>query len=737
MVLTATDSNSLNLDLSDVPSEDVEGLATRIEQFYKADSTTKMQLTGNFQRNHLMLDGKQWLVKNNGADTGRMWSELKVTDANRYIPRPTTNYLFDAYQTIKSYLVQHRPRSTVRPNTDTFKDKQAAKLAELVAECNWERLKEEMNYEYAAGCGFLYGTVLKKDYWDTTALMMAKVPRMAEQPIIEPQTGGILGYEEREVLDPATGETVYDDIPLGDANTDIIEPYRIALDPLARDLNLTCRWLMEYGIQSMDWTRQMFDRQEPGYTGLVDQVQPEQRLSDSMQRFFDLRTSSGVKGGTGGLNNGGGDGSMIDNCVVVKEYYERPSMNFPKGRLIVVANGVTLYAGDSPYEGDEAGDWHPYSEFRYEVVPGRFWGKTPFDDATELQKRLNSIDATVILTRKTMAIPQKLIPKGSGIKKGEWTGRPGQNIEYRTGEKPETVPSAGVDGQVFQERAQVLEDLKQITGAIDILKGDRPPGVTAASALEMLYEVGTGKLKPMLDRWKLFIESSQKKQLKLIARKYKEPREQFIKMLMAKNKSLPRQSIEKFIGEDLHDNCNIRIEAGSNIPKLESTKKANLLQVAQLGALQLESPENRMKFLEEMGITGYSQDVSPDVKRAEYENDVMDNVVNDPSIQPVILACDLHEIHTQVHERRMKEPGFVSLPKQVIDAYNAHIQQHKDMEAMQKQQMMMEAAMTGQPPQQGSPADKQQLSGKGKGIPDGMAKAQMGADLPPDAKVQM
>src|SRR5690606_20536209 len=142
-------------------------------------------------------------------------------------------------------------------------------------------------------------------------------------------------------------------------------------------------------------------------------------------------------------------------------------------------------------------------------------------------------------------------------------------IEYRDGAMPMTVDPKGVDTQVFQERALVIEDLKNITGAIDILKGDRPPGVTAASALEMLFEVGTGRLRPVLDRWKAFIESSQKKQLKLVARKYTEPREQFIKMLMAKNKDLPKSMIEKFIGEDLYDNCNLKIEAGSNIPKLE------------------------------------------------------------------------------------------------------------------------------------------------------------------------
>jgi hypothetical protein len=52
-----------------------------------------------------------------------------------------------------------------------------------------------------------------------------------------------------------------------------------------------------------------------------------------------------------------------------------------------VAGEYTVYAAESPYEGPELGDWHPYSEFRWEIVPGRFWGKSPLDEATEFDER--------------------------------------------------------------------------------------------------------------------------------------------------------------------------------------------------------------------------------------------------------------------------------------------------------------------------------------------------------------
>jgi hypothetical protein len=715
-------TQTTQLDLSQVGSEDLENLARKIEDFYKSDTTAKSALSYNWERNHLMLDGKQWIVYDGERGQGGQWRQLQVQRANEYIPRPVTNYLFDIYQTLKSYLIQHRPRSTVTPNTQLRKDKMAAKLATIVLEANWERLKETQNYEYAASVCVLYGTVFKKSYWDTSSLQVARVPRMELVDVTDPMTGMVTGQQEQPVIDPMTGEEIIDELPLGDVNTTVVEPYRFILDPLATDLH-TARWVMEYSIQPIERVQELYDKQEEGYTGLAAMLTPEKALSSSLSRFYNLKTSSGVRSGSSITAQGKGE--MVENAVVLKEYYEAPTRKFPKGRLVVVANGLTLYSGASPCEGPELGDWHPYSECRWELVPGRFWGKSPLDDTTEIQKQVNSIDAAIILTRKTMAIPQKLIPTDSGIKPGEWTGRPGQEIRYRsTGATPSTIPAAGVDPQVFQERKQKLEDMKAISGAVDILKGDRPPGVTAASALEMLFEVGTGKLRPSLERWKCFIENDQKKQLRLTARMYREPRDQFIRLLHQKNKGLPKETIDNFIGSDLYDNCNVVIEAGSNIPKLQSAEKANLREMAMLGTLNLESPQNKMEFNRRMGVIGFDNEVGPDVERAEWENDLMDDILQSPDNKPVVLADELHDVHREIHLRRMKEPAFITLPAEVQEAYMEHLAEH-DMHIEAKKTMELEEAMaTGRPPQP-------------QGAPDKIATKAHGKGNPPDVQAQL
>lgn len=724
-------NNQVQFDLSVVPNEDVDALSEKIEHFYRMDQTAKIQMSYNWQRNHLMLDGFQWLVFDSSTATNGLWRKLDVSRANEFIPRPTTNYLMHIYQTLKSYVIKAKPRSSVTPNTELYQDKLAAKIAELCLETNWVKLKEQSNWEYFASCLVAYGTCFKKSYWDTTEVVMSKVPRMTQIPKVDPATGLTTGLEEVQATDPETGDPLFDTIPLGDINTEVVEPYRICLDPLANDIH-KIRWIMEYSIQPLSWIKEVYGKdpgQNQGYTGLAEEVEEETQLQGSLKRFYQLKQSSGLKQRIEGGTSLGSTEDHLINSAVVKEYYERPSRQFPNGRMVVVANGKTLYAGDSPYIGPELGDWHPYSECRWELVPGRFWGKSALDAATEQQRRLNSIDSVIVLNRKTMAIPQKLIPTSSGIAPGTWTGRPGQEIPYRDagGAKPEYLQAMDVSQGVYQERAQVIEDMKMISGAMDILTGDRPDGITAASALEMMYEVGMGKLFPILDRVKYCIENDQKKQLRIIAKFYKEPRPDFIRMLQQKNKELPASAINKFIGSDLHDNCNVVVEAGSNVTKLQAAKKQELREAAQSGVLNLADPRNRRKYLEDMGIQGYDSDIGPDQKRQEWENSLLDDIQNNPNNKPVVLDWDNHPIHIQVLEQRMKEPSWMELPFDVQQSYMQHRQEHEMRQQQMMQMQMMQAAAMGQPPgpppQNAQPPQPMHMQPKGKGNPKSVNEA--------------
>jgi hypothetical protein len=183
------------------------------------------------------------------------------------------------------------------------------------------------------------------------------------------------------------------------------------------------------------------------------------------------------------------------------------------------------------------------------------------------------------------------------------------------------------------------------------------------------------------------------------------------------------------LGTDLNDNCNVKIEAGSNIPKLQSAEKALLLQLAQIGTLNLEDPVNKLEFNKRMGVVGFDNEAGPDSRRAEWENDIMNDAARTPDRRPVMLNDDQHAIHVDVHTRRMKEPSFLDAPQEVQDAYMAHVEEHKQAENQLKLMEAQEASLTGQPPQ---PKDdgKRPPQGAGKGISSDMQQAIAAPDLP-------
>jgi len=401
-----------DINIDDI-TEDSQ-LAAKIEEYYRDDSTTKIRLSRAWVRNHLFQDGHQWIA----YFRGRGWDRIPTNANNKYVPRPVTNMCIEVHQTLKSNLTRNKPRSTVRANSVHTEDVQAARLAEAILEAKHEDLRLDEAKDRAASIALTYGTVIFKDFWDTSGLKKVRLPiiDIVDQPVTEMQP--VLGPDgapimdetgepamqeqqvlddlgepvteevEEPVIDPETGEPAYKEVPLGDVGFRVLEPFRFAIDPLAYDL-YDASWCMEYAVHKLPWLKKAYAKSNgPGYTGKVDGIEPDKVLNFAMGLWYGQKSQT--HGLTSGLHHG-----LIDtkNAIVVKEYYEQPSPDHERGRMIVVANGEVLYKGDSPYYGENPGDWHPYSDFRWEIMPGRYWAKGAIDDIIPLQQRLNQIDS--------------------------------------------------------------------------------------------------------------------------------------------------------------------------------------------------------------------------------------------------------------------------------------------------------------------------------------------------------
>lgn len=677
------------LDIEKV--EDEDSLASKIESYYQQDMHDKLFRAYEWDESIRFYDGDQHIEYN--ASTHR-FQPVTIARTNDFIPRPTTNYILPAVRTIVSQLTKQKMQAKVRRNSTDPRDTAAAKIGDLVLDVKHEELKEEEKTQEKAYWGVLTGNAFKKVFWNETTNKVAVIPRMetGEEEVLDeegnPAVDEITGLPRRKPVERQAvdefGMPAVDEFDVGDVDTAIIPPYNIALPASARS-PLEIGWIMEYSLQKIDWIKETYGKKADGYTGKAKEVTEEKGLSKIMQLEYSLRSLVGRRSGRAFQT--GAESVETKNSAVLKEYYSPPTKKFPKGRMVAVANHKTLYAGDNPYHVEGHDDsWNPYVHWRFEIVPGRCWGKNLVSDLVPLNRRVNAIDALIILNRKTMAVSQWLIPNGCGVANGYINGRPGLNILYNpvgaSGAKPEKVAATPLPQQVYQEREQVVEDIKRIGMTQDVLEGTNPQGVKTAYQLEQLLENALASLGATFQRWEKSYEQEEKKKLLLISQRYKEPRPEFGKKLKSINKDITDIELEMFTGENLRDNVNVRVEPGSSIPRSKAGENAVLRELVQNGILDvIGNSVNKREFLDKVGVKGFDYQSSPDVKRAQWENSVIEagnihDLVVDPETNATILELDDHETHLIIHSSRMKSPNLTHEQRKT---YLLHIEEHLQM----------------------------------------------------------
>jgi hypothetical protein len=640
---------------------------------------------------HFLL-GDQHIFYNS---ISRQYELMPTTRNNDFIPRPVTNLVQPIVTTIVSNLTKNKPNADVIANSPDEADISAASLARIVQDCKWEDDNEQEKMIEAAYWAVTCGTVFRKDYWDTSYGKVIRIPEteMQQTPFLD-ESGQIQMSQKEVPVYDELGSPKFNEIPLGDNSVDIIDPFRILVDPNATN-EFSMSWIMETSIQKLFWIRENFDKEQEGYTGLAKDVKEELNLSILLDLRQRLKTLS-ARGAGSYAGTSGGYLNDLKNVAIVKELYVRPTKNWPKGQMIISAGGKILYRGDSPYYDGTPDSWHPYTIYRYETIPGRFWGKSLVEDIIEPQRKLNAIDSLIILNRKTMVSPQKLVPAGCGVPEGYWNGAPGLQIPYRpvgaNGAKPEILQGASLPQSIWQERADTKAEMQYIARINEVLQGIRPVGVTSGRQFQLQLEQALGTFAPTIYRWEKFIERGQSKKLKLIAHRYREPRPEFINKMRKMNKQITDVEIMNFIGADLRDNCQVRIEAGSSLPRSNAAQQDQIMEAAQIGLLNdvLSNPIGKQKILERLGIRGFDFGSEVDVKRAQWENEMIENGSFD---HVMVLPFENHAIHIESHMTRMKEPNFIQLPPEVKQGYIMHVQAHAQIQQEQAIQAAQATAL--------------------------------------------
>lgn len=192
--------------------------------------------------------------------------------------------------------------------------------------------------------------------------------------------------------------------------------------------------------------------------------------------------------------------TVMHDCELVIERYERPTVDRPSGRLTVVAGGKVLFDGDLPYiNGDENTREYPFIKQTALPLAGNFFGTSVVDRLIPLQRAYNALKNRKQEFLNRIAMGTVAVEDGS-VDLDELTEdglAPGKVLVYRQGGKPpEMLTLGGVPNEFFKEEENLLNEFTKVSGTGDLSENaDSFSGITSATGLQLIIDQDDMRLK--------------------------------------------------------------------------------------------------------------------------------------------------------------------------------------------------------------------------------------------------
>ena len=265
----------------------------------------------------------------------------------------------------------------------------------------------------------------------------------------------------------------------GEISIKPVDPFNLFPDPLAEDVE-SAEYLIYATYKNANQLKQQFPDKASAIEG--------SRIS--MSELVSDRDSN--------------DNSEENQVLVVemwcrdwvtmdKDVEGNDKLKYPKGRVITCLPelGILLSDKKNPYNDGR----FPFILMKNYDIPFEFWGVGEVEQILSPQSYINDLTNQIIDNAKLTANMQWIVDKNCGIGKGKLTNRPGLVIRKNPGsevkrDQPPAMPT------YLREQIEVLkQDIQDISGVFDSLKGEKQGSVTAASAIMALQEASQARIR--------------------------------------------------------------------------------------------------------------------------------------------------------------------------------------------------------------------------------------------------
>lgn len=655
-------------------------ISKRIDKRLAVDKFSRSLFERSWFRNLLLKVGQHNIIWDKGQ-----WRLRRLP--SWYPARVQTNKFAEKGRDILSAILQNG-RTPIRylPATEDPADQGIADVGERVREVIYSEAKidskesELGSWFVDTGNAFL---MLDYDYDErhgTFPMNKLECPTcqsqfgLAEMEQIDEQNPVCPNCAQQGTSSPLQASQETELAPIGALTADPCSGFEIRLDHRIRDLD-DHTWFCRVKRYDEKFAKDKWGYDDgPNDTGETGNLQSQHYL-DILAQVTDAFNPAG-----GTQQTGVSGAANKPKKVTAYMFFEFPTPEFPEGLRAVrigPSENHVVEAGPLNFKyGAGIRKDKPFLNlifFGAETIPGRFWRKTPLDDAVPLQIYRNVVEAIIRLTVQRMGNPFWLNPKGSGIE--NFNGEPGWIAHYNpvslggtSFAKPERVPAELNNLPGLLALLKFIDDsIERVTGTYFLQGGDSPPGVTAASALGLLDERSKKAMSPLTREWAKGWLRFEMLALEIAREHWTEDR---IRLIAGKNKKWQTQ---KFSAADLQGAVNMQIDYESLFPRSAATNRAEIGQLIQEGVITPQDPQQKAEILKAYGKMNLLGSFDKDIEEANKEEDLFLTKNVQPQLVPLVQNS---AIHLAQHADFAKTDEFKELPPQQQQMWFAHIKAH-------------------------------------------------------------
>lgn len=569
----------------------------------------------------LYFFGRQWIHYDQQS---RTWTDRRFA---AWIPRPVTNKVREAYDSIVSLFAEIELTCTGQPNGNSPKNQITADLiSQLIPALAKEHDLADDVFPEADFFNILLGNYFLHPIYDKDNPANTKTDKMWQCVACQqPSPGSAIAQAKqrcpscgandiRPLRNPQTGRQETTTEVLGGGRTLVVSPMQLLWPMYAKKFSAVDRlvyqtWLPRHEIEDLapetakrvNWTKAPTDRSlllyeaigyqsdipYNGQTGTAS-ASPESGGEGATVQYLWLRACRQYPQGVYLPFLGDGSNALPAFELIAKETADQSTS----------APGTQSLRPIIPYTDQQGNAIFPWIHGRYKPLGGRLLAQGAVDSVLQKQDQINQIDSMTDLTVRRMGNPVWLEEKGAQVER--YSGAPGTIVKWQrvgqNGGRPEKLDGSNPPQSFFTLRQQYLGDFEEGTGTYDVIKGTRPAGVSAHSALQLLVERSQSRFNTAFKaRGRVF------SQWAMIAfeldRKYG-PSERLAN-IMGPNRRWVEQTFRQ---ADLQGAVTIIVEDGSTTPKTALGRRAGLEHANQMGLVDFTQPDQRYAALQVIGI---------------------------------------------------------------------------------------------------------------------------------------